>query len=65
MTPMLAMIGALAWVSPALGARHLARSCTHVDGFAHRDLWAGRPLFPSFEAGWGRPWAGSEGRYPN
>jgi uncharacterized protein len=23
------------------------------------DLWAGRPLFPSFEAGWGRPWAGS------
>jgi uncharacterized protein YqgC (DUF456 family) len=24
------------------------------------DLWAGRPLFPSFEAGWGR-WAGSGG----
>jgi uncharacterized protein len=29
------------------------------------DLWAGRPLFTSFEAGWGRPWAGSGGPSPN
>ena len=29
------------------------------------DLWAGRPLFPSFEAAGGRPWAGSGGLSPN